>query len=263
MTLSSGVANKNWLGGVIQPIILNRLIPQVGFPWTVRVIGFICLATVSIPLAVMKVRVLPDKKRALVDVSSFKQVEYVLFCIGMFVGFIGLYSLFFFVQGYAISEGIMDRDLAFYLLSILNAMSVLGRTVPGMIADHLGPLNVLIPAAAISGVLILCLIPINSSGALIGVIILFGFFSGGFVSLPPTCIVYMTKNRGVIGTRLGMCFALVGVGLLIGPPIQGAIIKSAGYDAVWIFGGVVTLGGAAILTASRLAFKGFVLRAKC
>lgn len=211
----------------------------------------------------MKIRVLPDKKRALIDWSSFRQIEYDLFNLGMMIGFLGLYSLFFFVQSYAITKGIMDRDLAFYLLSMLNATSALGRTLPSLVADIIGPLNTLIPAATISGILIICLIPVNSSGALIGIVLLFGFFSGTFVSLPPTVIVYMTKNRGLLGTRLGMCFAIVGVGMLIGPPIQGAIIKASGFTAVWIFGGVVTLGGVGLLVLSRLTFKGWTLRAKC
>ena len=211
----------------------------------------------------MKVRVLPAAKRPLVDWQAFRQVEFVLFNVGMLVGFLGLYSLFFFVQSYAISKGIMDRDLAFYLLSMLNATSALGRTIPSILADMIGPLNCLIPAAAVSGILILCLIPITSSGSLIALVLLFGFFSGTFVSLPPTVIVYMTKNRGLLGTRLGMCFATVGIGMLIGPPMQGAVIDKAGFAAVWIFGGVVTLGGVGLLTASRLFFKGLTLRAKC
>ena len=57
----------------------------------------------------MKVRVLPAAKRPLVDWQAFRQVEFVLFNVGMLVGFLGLYSLFFFVQSYAISKGIMDR----------------------------------------------------------------------------------------------------------------------------------------------------------
>jgi predicted MFS family arabinose efflux permease len=211
----------------------------------------------------MKVRVLPDQKRPLVDWSAFKQVEFVVFNLGMLIGFLGLYSLFFFVQSYAISKNIMDRDLAFYLLSMLNATSALGRTLPSILADIIGPLNCLIPAAAISGVLIICLIAVSSSAALIALVLLFGFFSGTFVSLPPTVVLYMTKNRGLLGTRLGMCFATVGVGMLIGPPIEGAVLDASGFTAVWIFGGVVTLAGVALLTASRLAFKGLTLRAKC
>ncbi|KIW08340.1 uncharacterized protein PV09_01258 [Verruconis gallopava] len=263
LAIATGIAAAgSSLGGVLYPVMLNKLIPQVGFPWAVRIIGFLCLATLSVPLLAMKVRVLPAAKRPLVDWSALRQPEYVLFVTGSFVGFLGLYSLFFYVQSYAIAKGLMDRNLAFYLLSMLNAASAFGRTVPNLVADKIGPLNCLTPAAIMSGVVIALLIPANSSAALIVLVLLFGFFSGTYVSLPPTVVVYMTKNRGLIGTRLGMCFAVVSIGMLIGPPIQGAILRKSGFNAVWIFGGVVTIAGGLLLLASRIAFKGWKLMVK-
>jgi predicted MFS family arabinose efflux permease len=242
--------------------MLNKLIPQVGFPWAVRIIGFLCLVTLSIPLLAMKVRVLPAEKRPLIDWSALRQLEYVLFVLGMLVGFLGLYSLFYYVQSYAITKGLMSRDLAFYLLSMLNAASAFGRLLPNILADKTGPLNCLFPAALVSGIIILCLIPANSSAALIVLVLLFGFFSGTFVSLPSTVVVHMTKNRGLIGTRMGMCFAVVSIGMLVGPPIEGAILTASGFTSQWLFGGLVTIAGAGLLLASRVAFKGWKLNIK-
>ena len=45
---------------------------------------------------------------------------------------------------------------------------------------------------------------------------LYGLFSGALVSLPPTIFVHLTKNRAVIGTRMGMGFAIISIGLLVG-----------------------------------------------
>lgn len=36
------------------------------------------------------------------------------------------------------------------------------------------------------------------------------------MSLPPTIFVHLTKNRAVTGTRMGMGFAIVSIGLLVG-----------------------------------------------
>ena len=52
-------------GGVIYPIVLYRLIDSVGFGWSVRVIGFIALGTLLIPLTIMKMRFKAPKARAL------------------------------------------------------------------------------------------------------------------------------------------------------------------------------------------------------
>lgn len=242
--------------------MLNKLIPEVGFGWAVRIIGFLCLVTLLIPNLCMKVRVLPAQKRPLVDWSAFRDVPFVLLTIGTFIGFLGLYSLFYYVQIYAITRKLLTEDVAFYLLSILNAGSAFGRLFPNIAAMRVGPLNIMVPAVILSGVLIFCLIPVKSGAALIAIVALFGFFSGCFVSLPPTIVVHMTKNRGLIGTRLGMTFSFVGIGMLIGAPIDGAILESAGYTSMWVFGGVMTVAGGLVLAASRVAFKGWKLNIK-
>jgi predicted MFS family arabinose efflux permease len=170
--------------------------------------------------------------------------------------------VFFYVQLYAISKQITTEALGFYLLSIINSASVFGRIMPNFLADRSGPLNIIIPCALLSGVLILCLIAVKNVAGIIVICVLFGFFSGTFVSLPPTIIVHMSPNRGLIGTRMGMCFAFVSIGVLIGTPIAGAILDTAGFTSVWIFGGVLTLIGGSVMFASRIAFKGWDLMIK-
>ena len=93
----------------------------------------------------MKVRVLPASRRKIIDWSAFREPPYMLFLIGGFLGFMGLYTPFFYVQSYAIGEGITDRELGFYLLSILNSASIFGRIVPNFVADKTGPFNIILP----------------------------------------------------------------------------------------------------------------------
>jgi MFS family permease len=101
-------------GGVIYPIVLFRLIDHIGFAWSVRVIGFIALATLLIPIAVMKMRVKPPKARALIDWSSFTDVPYMLFVVASLVGFMGLYTILFYLSYFAEDQHITDKNLAFY-----------------------------------------------------------------------------------------------------------------------------------------------------
>lgn len=90
IALAMGIAaSGSSLGGVIYPIVFYRLQPTIGFAWATRVIGFIMLATLLFPNLVMKVRVLPAKRRALLDLSAFKELPYVLTVMGLFVGFMG------------------------------------------------------------------------------------------------------------------------------------------------------------------------------
>lgn len=80
------------LGGVIYPIVFYRLQPTIGFGWATRVIGFIALFGLIITNATFKVRVLPAGRRKFVDLSAFTELPYVLFVLGSFLGFMGLYG---------------------------------------------------------------------------------------------------------------------------------------------------------------------------
>jgi MFS family permease len=238
------------IGGVIYPIVFVRLQPQIGFPWATRVIAFIMLGTLAICIAVMRVRVLPPQKRQLLELSAFKEIPFTMFSVAEFFGFMGLYIPFFYIQNYAIEEKILDSNLAFYMLSVLNAASVFGRIVPNFLADKTGPLNMLIPCSAISALLAFCWIAIKNKAGIIIFCILYGFFSGTFVSLPPTTVVTLSPNLGVVGTRMGMSFCFAGFGLLVGNPVAGAILKSGSWVGVQAFcGGTVALAAACCVVA--------------
>ncbi|GAB7351396.1 hypothetical protein MBLNU459_g2073t1 [Dothideomycetes sp. NU459] len=226
------------LGGVIYPIIFYRLQPRIGFAWATRVIGFIMLATLIVSNTVMK------------------EAPYVLFVAGAFTAFMGLYAPFFYVETYAIEYKITDVNLAFYLLAVINSVSVFGRIIPNFVADRTGPMNMIIPCCIISGVLSICLIPVRTVAPLIVVCALYGFFSGALVSLPPTVFVHLSPNRGLIGTRMGMGFAIVSIGLLLGTPICGWILNGSSFKYVWVFGGTLTIVGGLIMYASRVAKGG-------
>jgi MFS family permease len=244
------------LGGVIYPIMFHRLLPRIGFAWSTRVVGFIVLGTLLIPNAVMRMRVLPPARRKMIDLKAFKEAPYSLFIVGGFFGFMGLYPPFYYIQLYALKQKAVDPNLSFYLLSVLNASSTFGRLLPNMIADKAGPLNIVAPCALITGILSLCLIPMETKGAIFAFCVLYGFFSGTFVSLPPTVLVHLTPDRRFIGTRMGMAFSIYSIGLLIGSPIAGAILDT-GFTHVWIFSGVTTIFGASVMILARVAKYGW------
>jgi hypothetical protein len=61
-----------------------------------------------------------------------------------------------------------------------------------------------------------------------------------------------------IGIRTGMCFSLVSVACLTGPPIAGALVQRREGDFLFaqVFGGSALVGGSLTLLAARLATKG-------
>lgn len=149
-------------GGIIYPIVLYKLVDKIGFPWSVRVIGFINLATLIPPLVFLKQRVKPPRARAMLDTSAFTDGPFLLFTFGLVLGFIGLYVMLFYISYYGLATGTADASMSFYIVPILNASSMLGRTLPNWLSDKTGVFNILVPGAFICGVLVLCMQAVHS-----------------------------------------------------------------------------------------------------
>jgi len=136
--LAVGVAvSGSSLGGVIQPIVFRQLQPKIGFPWATRVLGFISLGTCAFSVSVMRVRRMPKQRRSLIEPTAFREAPYGLFCIAMFFSYVGFFGPIFYLSSYAIDMRAMNDDLAFYLLAILNAASIPGRILPGLLSRRL------------------------------------------------------------------------------------------------------------------------------
>lgn len=138
-------ASGSSMGGIIYPIMFYRLLDEIHFGWSVRILGFTALATLIIPLIVMKQRVQPAKARSIVDTSAFTDGPFIFFVFATFVGFIGLYVGIFYYSFFGSATGLTSPSMAFYLVPILNAGSVFGRTLPNWLSDKIGPLNVITP----------------------------------------------------------------------------------------------------------------------
>uniref|UniRef100_A0A093V8M1 Putative transporter MCH4 n=1 Tax=Talaromyces marneffei PM1 TaxID=1077442 RepID=A0A093V8M1_TALMA len=134
--LANGLAaSGSSFGGVIYPIMFDQLQKHVGFPWATRAIAFVSLGTCTLSCLVLRARFLPTERRSLIQLSAFKEIQFSLFCLGLFMGFLGFYNFLIYVQPWAIQNGIVNSNLGFYLVSILNAASIFGRIAPNLIAD--------------------------------------------------------------------------------------------------------------------------------
>ncbi|KAI9830722.1 MAG: hypothetical protein M1819_005386 [Sarea resinae] len=253
--LATGItASGGSVGGVLYPIVFRRLQPTIGFGWATRVIAFIVLGSLLFSLAILKPRVRPPgKARALFDASAFRKPAFVIFSLGLFLYFLGLYFPFFYVSAWATKTLGTDSNLAFYLFPIINAGSVFGRIIPGLTADRVGSLNIIIPCLLLTSILGFAWISVKNTGELVAFGIFYGFFSGACVSLPPTIIAGISPDLSKVGTWMGMSFSFAGLGLLVGNPIAGAILDSEGGSFVGpqCFSAATVMAGAIIMCVVR------------
>jgi MFS family permease len=122
----------------------------------------------------------------------------------------------------------------------------------------------MIMITALSAVISLALwIPGKNTAAIVVYAILFGFASGGFISLGPALIAQISDIRQ-IGVRTGTAFALMSFGALTGSPIAGAINQrqGGGYLGLQLFCGFSMLAAVFIFTAARFVQVGWVVKKK-
>lgn len=86
------------VGGIVFPIISRQLASQIGYPWTIRVMGFVVLFNTVLIILLARPRTFTRAKGPLVDLSAFKDAVYSLFAIGIFFTLWGVYIAYFYVS---------------------------------------------------------------------------------------------------------------------------------------------------------------------
>lgn len=144
----------------------------------------------------------------------------------------------------------MSPQLSSYLLPLVNALGIFSRTMPAIIAPRVGVLNLMILFTTTAGVLVLALwLPSSGNPSIIVFSILYGFFSGPFISLLPSYIAILSPVP-VLGARLGAIYLIVAVANLVGTPTGGALVGSGSlqnYQRLIGFSGALVLLGALLL----------------
>ncbi|KAH7130185.1 riboflavin transporter MCH5 [Dendryphion nanum] len=212
-------------GGLIFPSMARRLLPTIGFGWTMRAIGFIQLGTLSISIAFIKTRVTPGPLSSLIDWPAFKEIEYSLFAIGCLLTYTGAFVPFFFLITYARDIQGLSYSESLNLLLVLNGIGILGRLFPSYLADRLGMLNVFTAMVFLGSLAMYTWIAVSSVTGLYVWTIFYSLFFGGIQSLSPAALTSLNSDLQKQGTRMGMNFGVLSFGALVGTPVAGALIS--------------------------------------
>ncbi|KAF9047236.1 major facilitator superfamily domain-containing protein [Rhodocollybia butyracea] len=203
------------VGGTIFPIAVQKLIPRVGFPWTMRILGFILLFALTIPNLTLARRLPPENVAGgWFNLSTFKNPPFFNICSCSINWLSG-------TRYHAVAVGV-SPEMAFYLISIANASSAFGRIVAGFMTDRIGALNFLASTTLTAAVLsFMC-----------------GSFVCGFI-VP----VYALGDIGDVGRRTGMI-------MTVGAAGNGGF-KAVGYYA----GSVTAVSAILMLITRYLALR--------
>ncbi|KAM0259094.1 hypothetical protein ACHAQJ_003465 [Trichoderma viride] len=253
------------VGGLVYPVLINWLIfhDNFGFPWTLRIMGFIMLATYVPCLIWFKPRLPPRKTNQWTDKSAFTDVPFIFLSISMFLNFWGLYFAFFYLGTF--SRDKIGTKEPIDLLMVLNGVGIVGRILPTIIADKwTGMLNMLIPMSFAASLLVYCWAAVTSNAGLYVFAIVYGLIAASLQALFPAVATTMTPDPSRTGTRVGMILGFVSFSTLTGPAICGAIIEKqkGSYLGAQMFAASCIFLGALMALAARIAKAGPKLRTK-
>lgn len=265
-SVAVGIASAgSAVGGLVYPTILHWLVFEraIGFPWTLRIMGLVMMATYLPCLIWFRPRIPPRATGPWIEWDALREPSFVFFAFSMFLNFWGLYFAFFYLGTFARDKAGVAEPI--YLLMVLNAVGIVGRIVPSIIADKwVGKLNLLIPISVCACILVYCWPAVNSSAGLCAFATIYGLFASAAQAICPAVATTMTPDPRKTGTRTGMILSFVSLANLTGPAICGSIISAQGesYVGAEMFAASSIVLAAIMAVGSRIAKTGWVLWVK-
>ncbi|RAH74744.1 putative MFS monocarboxylate transporter [Aspergillus aculeatinus CBS 121060] len=254
--LASGICMAgSSAGGAILPLILRKCFSHYGWTWSVRIMAFVALACYSLGIFLVKGR-LPasTQSRAIVDFQVFRSPRFCFLAIAVFSFEFIIFGCVSLLPTYVRYAG-LSLDTQFYSLTVLNSMSLMGRVLPGLAADLFGRFNTLLSLVVMTLIVMAAVwIPVGSHGraTLYTVVAIFGFGSGGWISLAPVCAGQLCRTEEY-GRFYGTIYSVAAFGGLLTVPIGGELLQTTTPQVLVGFYAAVLVVGLVSIVCSRWA----------
>lgn len=285
-TYTSIATTGGSIGGIIMPLLLRSLYPKVGFAWAMRILSFICLFCFVCAITFAKERIsnkpqadheveAEEKPRLtpkefikiyILDVFDYKslvEIKFIFCALAVALAESSLIVCSIYFPSYAIKRG-FSENTSYLLLTVINTTGILGRYIPGYVADKfLGRFNVVI--LTLLGCVLVSLILWLPFGYSLKVLYayagLYGFCSGSILSLSPVCCGQISRTDQ-FGKRYSTMYLIVALAMLVAIPIGGVVIGTGSihsYNNFIIYSAMLNVGGILCYLVSRHACVGFRL----
>ncbi|TXT04375.1 hypothetical protein VHUM_04142 [Vanrija humicola] len=241
-------ASGSAVAGIFFPAMLNHLLPRYGFAWAMRILGFTVLGFFVVIFFTLSTTVPPRKKIAVLSFSVFQNKAYCLYVAGVCLVSLSLFNPLTFGVTYAVYMGV-PFETASYAPAINNGVSIIGRIIPLIAAQKVGPINILGSFAIGTGVLQLLWTLAKSTAGIMTYDAIYGIVAGGYAAAINPGAASFAPQTNQSGLYLGMCFFMSSFFWLVGTPISAALIdKNPTYLGASLFGGsVCVLGGISVM----------------
>ncbi|PYI08347.1 MFS general substrate transporter [Aspergillus sclerotiicarbonarius CBS 121057] len=242
-------------GGAVIPLVLRTLLSHHGWKLSIRVIAFMALGCYILGVMLVRGR-LPTggPSKATIDFRAFRSLRLCFLTVAVFSFEFIIFGCAALLPTYVRFAG-MSTNVQFYSLTVLNSMSLLGRVLPGFAADKVGRFNVLLCLVVVTLIVMAAVwLPFGSRDevTLYVVVAIFGFGSGGWLSLAPVCAGQLCRTEEY-GRYYGTIYFVAAFGVLLTVPVGGDLLQSTTPQVLIGFYAAVLLVGSVSLALSRWA----------
>ncbi|KAJ9087439.1 hypothetical protein DSO57_1033329 [Entomophthora muscae] len=224
--LAAGLgASGAGIGGVAFAQLNSRLLPVIGYRWTLRVNGgLVFVVLVGAAVAVRRREYSAPKDDTSFHKSLVLNGRFGWYALSSFFGGFAYLIPLYYVNSHAISMD-MTRIEAGYAGSAINFGSAAGRIVLGILGDYIGYVRCYILSIFLTTVTSVMWRFSTNFTALMIFGVLYGIPCGGYAGgFGPTCAALFGKRQ--LATMMGLVYSCAGFGELIGPIICGYLLDA-------------------------------------
>jgi MFS family permease len=239
----AAAASGNYFAGAIWPLVMQAMLPEMGWRLTYLFIGLFCVVTM-LPLAFLFLKArAPDlgsgahasvpKPVQAIDLSP-RQLQILLSvaglgcCVAMAMPQVHIVA-YCFDLGFGVGTGAE-------MLSLMLVGGVVSRLASGFLADYIGGVKTLLLGSFFQMVALAAYIPFDGLASLYIVSLVFGLSQGGIV--PSYALIvreYLPAHEA--GRRVGLVIMATIVGMALGGWLSGYIYDLTGsYQAAFVNG---------------------------
>jgi MFS family permease len=242
-------------GGAVIPLLLRTLFQKYDWLWSIRIIAFMALGCYTLGVFLVKGR-LPtsNNSRVIIDLRALASSRLCFLAVAVFSFEFIIFGCAALLPTYVRYAG-FSEDVQFYSLTLLNGMSLFGRVLPGFAADQVGRFNILLSMVCVTLIIMAGVwLPYGShdDGTLYAVVAIFGFGSGGWLSLAPVCAGQLCKTEEY-GRFYGTVYSVAAFGVLLTVPVGGKLLQSTTPRVLIGFYSAILLVGLISVILSRWA----------
>ncbi|KAG2093152.1 major facilitator superfamily domain-containing protein [Suillus discolor] len=253
------VASGACLGAVVHPIMLNNTLNgRLGFANGVRASAALISGLLFIACLLIKPR-FPPSKASITFLATAKKCAhdppYIYGTAGLTIFAVGFYYPLFYLQLDSATHG-LSKTFSFYSLVIMNTSSFVGQLTSGLLVECFGVPRVLTVSTSAGTVLLFSLIGLRTLASVVVIGILYGYSAGIFQALWAPILAVLSPDPSDLGARMGISYAFMALGGLIGPPISGALLTG---DYIWwrgaVFNGIMAAIGCSCFIAMQIVLR--------